>query len=91
MIRSFRSRSLKALWERDDASRLHGSIDRLKLALRRLNVAIRPEELNIAGYHFHELAGRRRGVYAIRITGNWRLTFEWDGEDAIRVDYEDYH
>jgi proteic killer suppression protein len=47
--------------------------------------------MNVPGWHFHELGGDRKGVYSVRVTQNWRITFEWDGEDAIRVDYEDYH
>ncbi|HZT88916.1 MAG TPA: type II toxin-antitoxin system RelE/ParE family toxin [Stellaceae bacterium] len=91
MIRSFRSRALRALWERDDASRLHGSIPRIKRILSRLNAAVRLGEMAVPGWDFHELTGDRKGTYAVKVTENWRITFEWDGEDAIRVDYEDYH
>jgi toxin HigB-1 len=91
MIRSFRSRALKALWERGDDSRLHGSVSRVKRVLSALNVAKTPAEMNQPGWYFHQLGGDEKGVYSVRITGNWRITWEWDGDNAIRVDYRDYH
>jgi proteic killer suppression protein len=91
VIRTFRSRALRALWYRRDGSRLHGPVDRIERVLFALNNAVRPEDMNVPGWHFHELGGDREGVYSIRITANWRITFEWDKGDAIRVDYEDYH
>jgi proteic killer suppression protein len=91
MIRSFRSRTLKLFFEKGDGSRLHGPLDRIRRVLGNVDAARSPDELDIPGYHFHQLGGNRRGTYSVRITGNWRITFEWEGEDAIRVDYEDYH
>jgi toxin HigB-1 len=57
--------------------------------LRALDAATRPEQVNLPGYHFHALRGVRR--WSIRVTGNRRITFGWDGVDAINVDLEDYH
>ncbi len=51
----------------------------------------RPEDMNIPGFKFHQLSGDRKGTYAVTVTGNWRITFRFDGEDAIDVDLEDYH
>jgi hypothetical protein len=49
----------------------------------------RPEQLNLPGFHWHALQGV--GRWTIRVTGNWRITFAWDGADAVAVDLEDYH
>jgi proteic killer suppression protein len=57
--------------------------------LRAIDAATKPEQLNLPGFHFHSLRGARRR--SIRVTGNWRITFGWDGADAIDVDLEDYH
>ena len=46
-------------------------------------------DMNLPAYHFHLLRGEQR--WSIRVTGNWRITFGWDGVDAIDVDLEDYH
>ncbi|MDZ7754674.1 MAG: type II toxin-antitoxin system RelE/ParE family toxin [Gammaproteobacteria bacterium] len=43
------------------------------------------------GYHFHPLKGTRKGTYAVSVSGNWRFTFRFEGEDATDVDLEDYH
>lgn len=57
----------------------------------RLDAATRPEDMNLPGYRFHALRGRRRGSYAVTVSGNWRLTFSFEGEDAVDVNLEDYH
>jgi toxin HigB-1 len=56
-----------------------------------LNVATRPEQMNIPGWKFHALKGELAGHWAVSVSGNWRLTFAFDREDAILVDYQDYH
>lgn len=90
MIRSFKSRALKAFWEKGDASKLHGSVERIQRILSLLHAATEPEDMNLPGLHFHKLSGKSVR-YSVRVTANWRITFEWDGEDALRIDYEDYH
>ena len=59
--------------------------------LDRLDAALRSEDMNLPGYRFHSLKGGRKGSYAVSVSGNWRLTFRFDGEDAADVDLEDYH
>ncbi|MEX0503403.1 type II toxin-antitoxin system RelE/ParE family toxin [Alphaproteobacteria bacterium LSUCC0719] len=59
--------------------------------LARLDAAIRPEDMNEPGLRFHALGGEMKGRYSVRVTGNWRVTFAWDGENAVDVDLEDYH
>ena len=55
-----------------------------------LEVASKPEEMNIAGFHFHSLQGKPMR-WSVRVTGNYRVTFGWAGETALDVDFEDYH
>lgn len=91
MIRSFRSKALERLWTKADVRGI-GS-DQLKRVLRMLKVldaAAALDDLNLPGCRFHLLHGSPVR-YSLTVTGNWRITFEWDGEDALRVDYEDYH
>jgi proteic killer suppression protein len=64
---------------------------RLRLILGRLNVATGPRDMNPPGLSLHELQGARKGTWAVKVSANWRVTFAFDGEDADRVDYEDYH
>jgi proteic killer suppression protein len=47
--------------------------------------------MDLPGMRFHALKGRDKGRYAVNVSGNWRITFAWDGNDAVDVDLEDYH
>jgi len=64
---------------------------RLRLILGRLQASVAPGDMDLPGLHLHELTGRRRGTWSVRVSGNWRVTFRFEGKDAIDVDYEDYH
>ncbi len=64
---------------------------RIERILDRLDAIVVPEDMNLPGYKFHELKGRRKGVYSVSVSGNWRITFRFDGDNAIEVDLEDYH
>ena len=59
--------------------------------LDRLDAVVSPADMNIPGFKFHQLSGDRKGTYAVTVTGNWRITFRFDGKDAVYVDLEDYH
>jgi proteic killer suppression protein len=58
--------------------------------LQLLDVAGRPDEMNIAGLQFHGLQGSPKR-WSVRVTGNYRVTFGWSGENASDIDLEDYH
>ena len=64
---------------------------RLRLILARLHASTRPQDMNLPGLDLHELKGDRQGTWAVKVSGNWRVTFVFRGEDAEAVDYEDYH
>lgn len=92
MIRSFRSKALRRFAEQGDASKLSvPNVARIEVILNRLNAAKRPEQMNAPGLRFHALKGAGKGRFAVDASGNWRITFRWDGEDAVDVDLEDYH
>jgi proteic killer suppression protein len=65
--------------------------DRIGDILGALNVATAPNQMNLPGLRFHELTPRRPGVYSVTVSGNWRITFRFEGADAVDVDLEDYH
>ena len=64
---------------------------RLRLILGRLNVAVEPRDMALPGLELHPLKGDRKGSWAVRVSGNWRVTFTFSGSDVKDVDYEDYH
>lgn len=92
MIRSFRSKALKRYVQTGDRSKLSVvNIDRLDRILTRLDLVEQPLDMDRPGWRFHTLKGTMKGRFAVDASGNWRVTFGWDGMDAIDVDLEDYH
>ena len=65
--------------------------DKLNRQLTALNQASVPEQMDIPGWRLHSLDGSLSGHWSIWVNGNWRLTFVFEGEDAVLVDYQDYH
>jgi len=63
----------------------------LRLQLFALDNATQPSDMNAPGWRLHRLSGSLNDHWTIMVTGNWRLTFTFEGEDAILVDYQDYH
>ena len=91
MIRSFRHKGLSDYWQSRNPSRLRADqITRIERRLSRLDAAREPEDMNIPGFNFHRLQGRPVR-YSVHVSGPWCITFEWDGNDAVRVDLEQYH
>ena len=66
-------------------------VGKLLRVLSALAEAKRPEEMNLLGFRFHPLRGELKGHYAVSISANWRVTFRFAGENAVDVDYLDYH
>lgn len=91
MIKTFRHKGLKVLFERGRTSKIKQQVQGKCLRrLDALDAAEYPEEMNIQGFKFHTLNGNPKR-YSVWVTGNYRITFGWDGKDAEKVDYEDYH
>lgn len=92
MIRSFRHKGLQRYWTRGDASGLRPDwVRKIGILLDALEASQAPEDMAMSGTGFHGLKGNLKGRYALNVSRNWRLTFGWDGKDAIDVDLEDYH
>jgi proteic killer suppression protein len=92
MIRAFCSRALSRYWTKGDERGLRADWrNKIRIVLSRLDAARTPGEMNLPGLRFHPLAGNLKGRFAVSVSPNWRITFAWDGEDAIDVDLEDYH
>ena len=92
MIRSIRSKAIRAYWTKGDASGIRPDwLKRVRLVLSRLDVAAVPQEMDLPGLGFHALSGDMAGRYAVSVSRNWRITFAFEGEDAVDVDMEDYH
>jgi proteic killer suppression protein len=64
---------------------------RLRMILAALATAKVPSDMNLPGLRLHPLTGARKGQWAVSVAGNWRVVFEFDGENATNVDLLDYH
>jgi proteic killer suppression protein len=92
MIKSFRSKPLRAFWEKSDASKIASQLrGRIERRLSALDQAAAPDDMNIPGFDFHRLSGERKDTCTVHVNGPWCITFRWDGTDAIDVDLENYH
>ncbi|WP_330985113.1 MULTISPECIES: type II toxin-antitoxin system RelE/ParE family toxin [Enterobacterales] len=92
MIMSFRHKGLRDLFFFNDASGVNPKhVKRLLNRLSIMNEATTVTDLNLRGYRLHELQGERQGVWAITVSGNWRVTFEFFNGNAHVLNYEDYH
>jgi len=92
VISRFRHKGLERLFATGNASGVSAQqVRRIRLILAQLHVAREPAMMNAPGLRFHALSGDRRGHYAVSVSGNWRIVFEFDGENATNVDLVDYH
>lgn len=89
MIKSWKHNGLKQFFQTGTKSGIQPAhARRLTIILQFLDSASRPEDMDLPGMRFHPLVGN---YYALQVSGNWRVIFQFDGEDAVLVDYIDYH
>ena len=92
VIKQFRHKGLQRLFETGSKRGVQAShVPKLRRQLARLDAASGPQDMNVPGWKLHALGGDLSGHWSVWVSGNWRLTFTFDGEDAILVDYQDYH
>ncbi len=92
MIKSIKHKGLKRLYEQGDKSGIGANLRaRIERILLILDEAQTLNDMNIPGYRLHPLTGNRQGMWSIRVTGNWRITFFFVDGDVVDVDLEDYH
>lgn len=92
MIKAFRHKGLAALFIAGTARGVRTEhARRLRLILARLHAASDPRDMDLPGLRLHALKGQLAGLYAVDVSGNWRVVFRFQGADAIDVDYIDYH
>jgi proteic killer suppression protein len=91
MSGSFRHKGLAEIYRTGRTRRIGADhVEKCVRILQLLDAAVEPEDLYIAGFRFHGLHGKPKH-WSMRVTGNCRITFGWSGENAIDVDFEDYH
>jgi len=92
VIKTFRHRGIEKFFRSGSRSGIQAKHEaRLRILLTTLNLASTPLDMNRPGWGWHPLKGDLKGHWSVSVSGNWRLTFSFEGEDAILVDYLDYH
>jgi proteic killer suppression protein len=92
VIVGFKHRGLKRFFETGDTRGLNPNhVPKIRRILARLQAATRVRDFDAPGLRLHPLKGERKGVWAVVVDRNWRITFSFDGRDCSDVNYEDYH
>lgn len=92
MIVSFRHKGLKLFYEKGDESRLPAAhVPKIRLILTRLDAATDARMMDAPGYALHPLKGDMFGYWAVKVSGNYRIIFRFESENAHDVDYLDHH
>ena len=90
MIRSFRHAGLEKFFQTGSKAGIQPEhANRLERQLLALNRAIQPSAMNLPGWQLHSLKGERSGQWAVKVNGNWRIIFAFEGPDAVLFDYLD--
>ena len=92
MIRTFKHRGLKRLFERGDRGKVRANqLEVIEDILGFLDIAVRSQDLNMPGYNLHPLKGNLKGFWSVKVSRNWRIIFRFKDGDALDVDLIDYH
>ena len=92
MIKSFRHKGIEQFFRTGSKVGIQPKhVERLRKQLFALDNARRATDMNAPGWRLHRLQGDLADHWSVDVSGNWRLTFRFEGDDAILVDYQDYH
>jgi toxin HigB-1 len=92
VIRSFRHKGVEQFFRTGSKAGIQPKhAERLRKQLFALDNAKVPSDMDAPGWRLHTVRGELEGHWSVDVSGNWRLTFAFEGEDAVLVDYRDYH
>ena len=92
MIKKFSHQGLERFFVKGTKAGIQAKHEkRIRLILARLHASTSLKDMDLPGLRLHELKGKRKGTWAVNVSENWRITFVFDGADAVDVNYEDYH
>jgi proteic killer suppression protein len=92
MIKSFKHRGLKRLYERGERRGIRSDLlDIIEDILARLDEADIPQAMDLPGYRLHPLKGDLKGLWSVTVRANWRIVFRFEGNDVFDVELVDYH
>jgi toxin HigB-1 len=92
MIQSFKHKGLEIFFATGSKKGIIPEhAQKIERILDRLDASISPSDMNLPGYRLHELKGQDSGTWSVTVNANWRITFEFEGQNAVLIDYLDYH
>ena len=92
MIQKFKHKGLKRLFESSHTLGVKPQhVERLRRILALLETAKTIDDMDLSGLNLHKLKGKRKETWAVKVSGNWRVTFNLKNGDVFNVNYEDYH
>ncbi len=92
MIKSFRHKGLEKFFKSGSKAGIQAQhAGKLRIQLSALEHAANPKDMSAPGWRLHRLSGNLAKYYSVSVSGNWRLVFRFEGNDAVEVDYLDYH
>lgn len=92
VIKSWKHKELQRFYQLGRADGINPKhAHRLTLTLQMLDAATKPEDMNLPGMRFHKLKGEFKYYYSVTVSGNWKVIFQFEGKDAVLVNYLDYH
>jgi toxin HigB-1 len=92
MIQTFKIKALEKLFKEGNAKGIPKELEKkMRVRLEVIDTATMIDEINLPGYRLHELKGDRQGTWSIKVSGNWRITFTFNDNNAYDIDFEDYH
>ena len=92
MIKSFKHKGLEKLYDTGSQQGIKPEhLKRLRVIIARLDASLSPQDMNLPGLNLYLLKGQYEGFWAVSVSGNWRVIFRFEGNNAFDVDYLDYH
>ena len=92
MIKSFSHKGIEMFFKTGSKAKIQTvHAKRLRVQLGKLDVSTSAEDMQLPGWKCHALKGELVGHWAVWVDKNWRLTFKFEGTDAVLVNYQDYH
>lgn len=92
MIRTFKHKGLKRLFEDDEKKGVNADdVKKIENILAVLSRAQEHDDMSLPGFKLHPLKGDLKGFWSVTVRANWRIVFRFENGDAYDVDLMDYH
>lgn len=92
MIKTFSHKGLEAFFYEGTKKGIQPQhAQKLADILDRLDASKDVTDMRFPGSDLHQLKGKMKGLWAVKVSGNWRIVFSFKEGNAYDVNYIDYH